>query len=243
MRVSEEENSFRSEVQQNGSAGSDRDSPGPFPLHTPPKFRSSALSPARGTSLTFSRKNMSAKSRDTRERARLVLNAFVEALVGIFALRLPAVQEVICRNAPEMSVESSYPGQSLILDAKRTARECQTNGPDIRAVVDQIVFAFVASLWDTLLCHAHYERISTKPEIQFFRHLRNAGAHDGRWNFTELKHPARWRDKELTLQHSGQLVFGGVLKHGDVALLFIDIDKVYFEQPQMQAEQGSRSSA
>jgi hypothetical protein len=78
--------------------------------------------------------------------------------------------------------------------------------------------------------HVHYDSIATNPDIQFFRHLRNACGHDGRWNFNELKHPAIWRDKELHMNLVGSVVFGGLLKHGDVVFLFTDIDKKCFEQ-------------
>lgn len=175
-------------------------------------------------------RRMVRKTRDTRTRAHLLLNAYIDALVGIFALRLPGVADIIRTHAPEMAVMSSYPGSALILQAQRVVDECKLSGPELNTSVEQITVAFVAAMWDTLTAHANYDTIATEPEVQFFRHVRNACGHNGCWNFNELKHPARWRDKELTLSHSGKPVFQGVLKHGDVALLFIDIDKKYFEQ-------------
>jgi hypothetical protein len=169
------------------------------------------------------------KTRDTRVRAQHLLNAYIDALVGIFALRLPGVADIVRTHAPEMTVVSSYPGSDLILQAQRVVDECKRSGTELKTSVDQITAAFVAAMWDTLTAHAHYDTIATEPEIQFFRHLRNACGHNGCWNFKELKHPARWRDKELTLNHSVEAVFQGLLKHGDVALLFVDIDKNYFE--------------
>jgi hypothetical protein len=47
---------------------------------------------------------------------------------------------------------------------------------------------------------------------------------------SELKHPAIWRDKELHMNLVGSVVFGGLLKHGDVVLLFTDIDQKCFER-------------
>jgi hypothetical protein len=173
---------------------------------------------------------MPSKTRDTRTRAHLLSNAYVEALVGVFALRLPTVDNVVKAHAPQMSVGSSYDGEDLILDADAVVSDLAFSGEKIKTTVDQITVAFVAAMWDTLMSHARYDAISTKPDILFFRHLRNACGHDGRWNFKDLKHPAKWRDKELTMSHVGSLVFGGLLKHGDVALLFGDIDKKYFEQ-------------
>lgn len=74
--------------------------------------------------------------------------------------------------------------------------------------------------------------------LQFFRHLRNACGHTGNWNFQELKHPAQWRDKRLMLEHIGQPVFGEFFKHGDLALLVLDIDKRYFETQPVAVNAG-----
>jgi len=173
---------------------------------------------------------MSNKSRDPRNRARLLLDAYIESLVGIFALRLPTVRDAVILQAPKITVESSYNGEHVNLHADVVVQEVQTSGPAISATVDQITSAFVAAMWDTLLSHAHYDSIATNPEIQFFRHLRNACGHNGRWNFSDLRHPAIWRDKKLRMEHVGEQVFGKLLKHGDVVLLFTDIDRKYFEQ-------------
>lgn len=173
---------------------------------------------------------MPSKSRDTRTRAQLLINAYIEALVGIFALRLPPVQSAVTTLAPVMTVMSSYEGQHCNLEAHRIVTEISTSGPELQTTINQVTSAFVAAMWDTLTMHAHYDLIATKPEIQFFRHLRNACGHDGKWNFTELKYPAVWRDKELTVEHSGKEIFNCLLKHGDIVLLFTDIDLKYFEQ-------------
>jgi hypothetical protein len=173
---------------------------------------------------------MSGKIRDTRSRAGLLVNAYVEALVGLFALRLEEVKSTVRRHAPEMTVMSSYDGQHVNLDARRVVDELGASGPEVTTAVEQITAAFVAAMWDLLTSHANYEQISIAPEVQFFRHLRNACGHDGRWNLIELKHPAAWRDKVLSVGHSGQAVFDRFLKHGDVLLLFMDIDRAYFQQ-------------
>jgi len=171
-----------------------------------------------------------AKTRDTRPRSELLVNAYAEALVGVFALRLPGVKSAVQMHAPEMTVESSYDGEHVNLDARRVVDEAMTSGPEILAAIEQVTRAFVALMWDLLTTHAHYDRIATAPDVQFFRHLRNACGHGGVWNFSSLTHPASWRDKSLSLTDVGQPVFGGILKHGDVMLLFLDIDRAYFEQ-------------
>jgi hypothetical protein len=169
------------------------------------------------------------KSRDTRNRAHLLLGAYVDSLVGAFALHLPKVADIVRAHAPEMTVESSYSGEHVNLHADVVVNDLVRSGPRMITLVDQITAAFVAGMWDTLKSHAHYDQIATNADIQFFKHLRNACGHDGRWNFPELRHRAAWRDKELGSEHSGSKVFGGLLKHGDVILLMTDIDSRYFE--------------
>ena len=173
---------------------------------------------------------MNQKSRDTRIRASQLVNAYIDALVGLFALQIEAVKKIVRSHAPEMTVMTSYDGEHVNLEARRVVDELRTSGPEIVTAVEQTTSAFVTAMWDLLKSHAHYDRISTEPEIQFFRHLRNACGHDGRWNFSELNNPASWRDKHLALSDSGQTVFNRKLKHGDVVLLFIDIDRKYFQQ-------------
>ena len=165
---------------------------------------------------------------DTRAQAALLINAFIEALVGLFALRLDPVKDAVRTHAPEMTVMSSFDGEHINLAARKIVDGVSTSGPELFSAVDQTTRAFVAAMWDLLTTHARYLQVATEPEIQFFRHLRNACGHSGRWNFTELKHPASWRTMNLALTDSGQVVFGGMLKHGDIVLLFTDIDRKYF---------------
>lgn len=174
--------------------------------------------------------NIAIMNRDTRSLAKLLTDAYVEVLVGLFSLRIPAVQNAVRSFEAEMTVLSSYDGEHIILQSRRVVDEARASGAEVVATMNQATAAFVTLMWDLLKNHAHYERISTEPEIQFFRHLRNACGHNGLWNFAELKHPARWRDKELTMHHRNLPVFEGLLKHGDVVLLFIDIDLKYFTQ-------------
>lgn len=174
------------------------------------------------------------KARDTRSGAPLLLNAYTDSLVGAFALHLPGVAEIVRAHAPQMTVQSSYSGQHVNLHADAVVDDLVRSGPQMTTLVDQITAAFVAGMWDTLQSHAHYGRIAINADVQFFKHLRNACGHDGCWNFSDLKHRAAWRDKDLGPEHSGVKVFGGLLKHGDVILLMMDVGSGYFEQPDLR---------
>jgi hypothetical protein len=169
------------------------------------------------------------RTKDTRSATQAISDAYYEALVGIFSLRLPDVKEIVLRAAPTVVLKSSYPGEDILLDTKVILSALSTHGDQIRHSVTQLNRIFVAAMWDTLTAHENYDAIATKPEIQFFRHIRNACAHGGRFNFQSLPYPARWRERSLTIEHRGVEVFPGFLKDGDLLLLFADIGCTYFE--------------
>lgn len=174
--------------------------------------------------------HMNTKSYDTRTHARLLIDAYIESLIGLFALRLDPVKAAVRVLAPKMTVLSSYEGEHVNLNAALVVDTLTNSSEELKTAVATLTAAFVAAMWDLLKSHAHYDKIATEPDVQFFRHLRNACGHDGKWNFTDLKNCAEWRDKRLTMADVGNSVFDGYLKTGDVVLLFIDIDRKHFQQ-------------
>lgn len=66
------------------------------------------------------------------------------------------------------------------------------------------------------------------PEIEFFRHVRNAASHGGRWHFTgrEPSRPAIWRGKTLNQGMHDTPLFGPVFEPGDVLVLLWDIEQL-----------------
>jgi hypothetical protein len=186
--------------------------------------------------------SMTNKSNDTRRETLLLVNALLESLVGVFALRLPDVQAAIRTQAPTMSVDSSYEGSHLILEAAALVNKIKLNGDEIHITVNQIFQVFAVAMWHSLMSHRRYDSIATEPDIQFFKHVRNAAGHDGKWNFKDLRHVARWRDKELTMAHVGQQAFGDFFMHGDLMLLVLDIDKKYFEPGRYRLRRQAEAS-
>lgn len=104
-----------------------------------------------------------------------------------------------------------------------------TKPKNLRSEFTQINIVFLISAWDLLTETKTYNSIATEPEIQFFRHVRNGCSHDNQFNFDALKHPAKWRDKEITTALKGQTVFPDFIKDGDPLLLLLDINNKYFE--------------
>lgn len=177
---------------------------------------------------------MAATTRDMRPLTGIILNAYLEMVLATFCLRVPEVV-IALRNLPpdtDVSVGSSYPGQSLIIHIAAVLDGLTPDGGQLRKSITQINCVFVVAMWDTLIRHATFKSISKKPEVQFFRHVRNACAHDGLLNprKDDLKQwRANWRDKEITPATIGRAVFPDLLQDGDLVLLFTDIQHLYFE--------------
>lgn len=67
----------------------------------------------------------------------------------------------------------------------------------------------------------------SNPTHEFFRHLRNAASHGGKWNFRgkEPKFPAKWRDREVTADLQGQSIWKVRIGPGDILVLLWDIER------------------
>lgn len=66
------------------------------------------------------------------------------------------------------------------------------------------------------------------PELEFFRHVRNAGSHGGTWHFEggEPKRPATWRGRQVTPQLQGTRLLTDNLKPGDLLVLLWDVEQL-----------------
>ncbi len=174
----------------------------------------------------------SSRTSDARGATQAYLNAYLEMAFAIMALRIPTVRKYLVDGFPAAAISSSYDQQDVILNTNRILADLDRPEADGRAAMrrsfDQINRTFIAAMWESLYSHQTYPKICTEPSVQFFKHVRNACAHDGRFNFTELGHPARWRDKEITMKMSGTAPFPDFLADGDVILMVVDINNQYF---------------
>lgn len=68
----------------------------------------------------------------------------------------------------------------------------------------------------------------TYPELEFFRHLRNAASHGGVWSFrgNEPNRPVSWRGRQLSNGLNGKRVFDLNLKPGDLLVFLSDVETV-----------------
>lgn len=66
------------------------------------------------------------------------------------------------------------------------------------------------------------------PELEFFRHLRNAASHGGMWNFCddEPSRPASWRGRILSNSLQDKRIFDANLKPGDLLVFLADVEKL-----------------
>ncbi len=66
------------------------------------------------------------------------------------------------------------------------------------------------------------------PELEFFRHLRNAASHGGVWNFrgNEPSRQASWRGRQLSNVLNGGRLFDVNLRPGDLLVFLSDVEKL-----------------
>ena len=172
------------------------------------------------------------KSGDTSLIARNTIDAYLEMILGIMALRVPEMQQFLISNTPEVSVESSYVNESLIIRVVDILSDFRKEGlKDVKSLQNsfrQVNSIFLLAMWDILCSHSNYDRICNQPEVQFFRHIRNGCAHDNKLNFSTIDKVAKWRDKEISDKDKNKNVFPDILRDGDPLLLVVDINNTYF---------------
>jgi len=158
-------------------------------------------------------------------------DAYLELALGAIALRYPPVQEPLAR-ASTLNIKSSFENQDVILRIEKILAEIEKQGligpKNLRTAFSELNRMFLVSMWGILQDTQTFPSISTQPVIQFFRHVRNACAHNGRFNFTSVQHKAKWRDKEITPSQSGQELFPKFLMDGDVLLLVLDVNAHFY---------------
>lgn len=171
---------------------------------------------------------------NTRYLTSKIVDAYLEMVYGAMTLRVPEVQKIMSQIAPEACVTSSYSHQqeSLIIKGKeileKMSKEGLKNINSLKNTFIQINSMFLTSMWDILTLHQNYNSIATEAEIQFFRHVRNGCAHNGRLNFSALRYPAKWRDKEISENMKGLPIFPNLLADGDPIILVLDINNKFF---------------
>jgi len=174
------------------------------------------------------------KFNDTSLIARETIDAYLEMVLGIMTLRISQVQDFLIPNFPEASIKSSYQHEDLIIKVVDVLNDFKKEGlKDVKSLQNsfrQVNRMFLLAMWDILFSHKTYDSIANKPDIQFFRHIRNGCAHNNKLNFAAIDKIAKWRDKEITDSDKNKSVFPDMLKDGDPILLVIDINNNYFHR-------------
>lgn len=164
--------------------------------------------------------------------------AFTEMSLGVMSLRIPAVQDYLFTNFPKASIKSSYDKQDAIINCRKIISVIRQQGSqkpaNLRRSFTEITKVLLISTWQILKDTKTYHNISTKPDIQFFKHIRNGCAHDNKFNFDGLKHPAYWRDKKITIALKDATVVPDFIKDGDPLLMLLDINNTYFQPIQLK---------
>ena len=89
----------------------------------------------------------------------------------------------------------------------------------------------ITELFARMLINTAYESVKdklskTNPTHEFFRHLRHAVSHGGKWKFLgkEPRFPAKWRGKEIIKDLEGGSIWSVDLRPGDILILLNDIE-------------------
>lgn len=93
---------------------------------------------------------------------------------------------------------------------------------------------FTIAIMDTIREESAFSSLLSTPELQFFRHLRNASAHSNRFYWGSGSSRARtieglpivWRGKEINEGLENSQVYMDFLKPGDIFLLLSDISSL-----------------
>ncbi len=105
-------------------------------------------------------------------------------------------------------------------------------GFGLGGVTDSLAYMLVNAAYETVADnYRNTQWLSLRqkhPELEFFRHLRNAASHGGVWTFRgdEPSRPAEWRGRKLTKSLEGKRLFDADLKPGDLLVLLSDVEKM-----------------
>jgi hypothetical protein len=129
----------------------------------------------------------------------------------------------------EMSLKSEYTQSQLVVPIDEVANDLVEN--HIYLLPFQMKAAGILLIMSYEISRDKY---GLKDEMwNFFYHCRNAAAHGGQFNITNLKRfPARWANFEITQTMNGTNLFkdpitGGLLSLGDPIYFLYDIENKY----------------
>ncbi len=167
-----------------------------------------------------------------------ILDAFIDIYFATLIIRHPNVHPCLETSTPGVQIESSYikngEKQDLCIQTLEMIKSYKEEGFDspqnLRNSFNQINSMFLISMWALLCEKSKFNDIRNRPDVQFFRHVRNASAHSNTFNYSQLNIEAVWRDKRLSMDLSGTKLFPDYLKDADPFLLILDINNNYFER-------------
>ena len=161
-----------------------------------------------------------------------MVTAYMSAICGLLIFR----DEFKFADSVKAAIACTL-STPLLITPKHMKEIFAVGGFTLGAVSDQLAMMLVnaafeatkvqytAETWLELRC-AH-------PELEFFRHLRNAASHGARWSF-QGKEPTRhaaWRGKELDASMDGQAALNDDLQPGDLLVLLHDVEEILTQAP------------
>jgi hypothetical protein len=89
--------------------------------------------------------SVKAQRSNASKRTGALVDAYLELMLGLFALRLPAVQAVLQTQPSNFAINSSLPGLAVLFDGDDMTRAMQSpNAPELRVAVGQTSRIFIS---------------------------------------------------------------------------------------------------
>jgi hypothetical protein len=158
-----------------------------------------------------------------------MIDAFSVCVLGLGALTNPANLESL-KPYKLVPVESSFSPEDSNIDLPHYLSRLSNEdiaGPLRLNTMKVLCQSLTISAFETLKASSHYTGIAADPVVQFFRHIRNAAAHNNVFTFSKDQpgKPAIWRGKQIARALEGLPCFFNFMAPGDLPLLLEEISR------------------
>jgi len=156
-----------------------------------------------------------------------LVTTYMAAVCGLLIFR----KELRFDQSVKVGLASvEYP--ALVIIPQEVKGMVDAGGLNLGDVTDSLSFMLVNAAYEASVNHCGEDKWlavrQTHPELEYFRHIRNAASHGGTWNFlgNEPTRQASWRGRLLSSELHGKRLFEANLKPGDLLVFLADVEKM-----------------
>ncbi len=128
---------------------------------------------------------------------------------------------------------------ALEFDPKELVESVRKENLTLAHVTDSLTYMLLNSAYEA--CQDKYSESKWRtmrekhPELEFFRHIRNAASHGGSFDFKENepnpKRPAIWRGRRITQELQSKPLWDAKLQPGDSLVFLWDVEQILKAYP------------